>query len=74
MAPPQLASEPSNFSAEKEWNRKEVKTMTYTKPEITRLGEAAELICSGESMLKLGNGADVRNPNHQTIPAYSTEE
>ena len=48
--------------------------MTYTKPEITRLGEAAELICSGESMLKLGNGADVRNPNHQTIPAYSTEE
>ena len=48
--------------------------MTYTKPEITRLGEAAELICSGESMLKLGNGADVRNPHRQTIPAYSTEE
>ena len=48
--------------------------MTYTKPEITRLGEAAELICSGESMLKLGSGADVRNPNHQTIPAYSADE
>ena len=31
--------------------------MTYTKPEITRLGDAAQLICAAESMLKIEGGA-----------------
>ena len=48
--------------------------MTYTKPEITRLGEATELICSDESMLKLGVGSDFQDPNRMTVPAYSADE
>ena len=48
--------------------------MNYTKPEITRLGEATKLICSGESMVKLGMGSDIHDQNRPTVPAYSAEE
>lgn len=48
--------------------------MTYTKPEITRLGEATKLICSDESMLKLGVGSDIHDPNRPTVQAYSADE
>lgn len=48
--------------------------MTYTKPEITRLGEATQLICTADSMLKIEGGADAQSPNHQTVPAYSADE
>jgi hypothetical protein len=47
--------------------------MTYTKPEITRLGDAAQLICTAESMLKIEGHADAQSPNHVTVPAYSDE-
>jgi|HubBroStandDraft_2_1064218.scaffolds.fasta_scaffold1989673_1 hypothetical protein len=48
--------------------------MTYTKPEITRLGDAAQLICAAESMLKITGPADAQSPNHQSVPAYSVDE
>jgi hypothetical protein len=48
--------------------------MTYTKPEITKLGEASVLICSGNFMQKQSGGADIHDPNKLTVPAYSTEE
>jgi hypothetical protein len=48
--------------------------MTYTKPEITKLAEAAVAICSGASMIKSEAGADLSNPHRQTVPAYAAED
>jgi hypothetical protein len=48
--------------------------MKYTKPEITRLGEAIELICSDESLLKVNGGADFQDHTRMSIPAYSADE
>jgi hypothetical protein len=48
--------------------------MTYTKPEITRLGEATQLIRNAESTLKIQGPADVQSPTHMSVPAYSADE
>ena len=48
--------------------------MTYTKPAITKLAEAAVAICSEDSMIKSALGADVGNPHRQTAPAYAAED
>jgi hypothetical protein len=48
--------------------------MTYTKPEITRLGDAAQLICTAESLPKIWGGADVQSPTKMTPSAYSADE
>lgn len=48
--------------------------MTYTKPEITRLGDATQLICSAESTLKIQGPADAQSPTHMSVPAYSADE
>ncbi len=63
-----------NFLAKKNYDRKGVTTMTYTKPEITTLGEATELICSDDSVLKVHGGSDSQDPNRMTIEAYSADE
>ena len=48
--------------------------MNYSKPEITRLGEATELICDVDSLLKVDGGSDFQDHNRMTIPAYSADE
>lgn len=48
--------------------------MDYTKPEITRLADAAVAICSEDSLSKLHVGMDSTNPKAQTNPAYFAEE
>ncbi len=48
--------------------------MNYTKPEITRLADAAAAICSDHSKSKLHVGMDSTNPNAQTNAAYFAEE
>jgi len=60
--------------AEKTHNRKEVTPMTYTKPQITKLGDATELVCSDASLTKVKGGADLFDPHRMTLPAYTTEE
>jgi hypothetical protein len=66
--------QPKSFSAEKDNQGKEVISMTYTKPAITKLAEAAVAICSEDSMIKSALGADVGNPHRQTAPAYAAED
>ena len=65
---------PKSFSAEKGYKRKEVISMTYIKPEITKLAAAAVAICSEDSMIKSAQGADVGNLHRQTAPAYAAED
>jgi len=48
--------------------------MTYTKPQITKLADAAVAICSEDSMIKSSVGADLSNPRRQTAPAYAAED
>jgi hypothetical protein len=48
--------------------------MNYTKPEITRLAEAAVAICSEDSLTKAYGGNDSTNTQWQTNPAYFAEE
>jgi hypothetical protein len=48
--------------------------MKYAKPEITKLGEATELVCSDDSVLKVHGGSDFQDPTRMTIPAYSADE
>jgi hypothetical protein len=48
--------------------------MNYTKPEITRLSEAAIAICSEDSLTKAYAGFDATSTQAQTNPAYFAEE
>jgi hypothetical protein len=48
--------------------------MNYTKPEMTKLADAAEAICSEDSLAKSIVGADLTNPHRQTPGAYLAEE
>ncbi|MFZ3330716.1 MAG: hypothetical protein WA197_08800 [Candidatus Acidiferrales bacterium] len=48
--------------------------MNYTKPEITRLADAAVAICSEDSLSKTIPGSDSTNPDWQTPAAYVAEE
>jgi hypothetical protein len=48
--------------------------MNYTKPEITRLADAAAAICSEDSLSKTIPGSDSTNPEWQTPAAYVAEE
>jgi hypothetical protein len=48
--------------------------VNYNKPEITKLAEAAEAICSEDSLIKRFAGMDAVNPRQQTNPAYFAEE
>jgi hypothetical protein len=48
--------------------------MNYTKPEITRLADAAAAICSEDSLSKTIHGSDFTNPDWQTPAAYVAEE
>jgi hypothetical protein len=61
-------------SRPKAWKRKEVILMNYTKPEITRLADAAAAICSEDSLSKTIHGSDFTNPDWQTPAAYVAEE
>jgi hypothetical protein len=48
--------------------------MNYTKPEITKLADAAVAICSESSLSKIVKGSDFTNPYWQTTGAYVAEE
>ena len=48
--------------------------MNYTKPEITRLADAAAAICSEDSLSKTIVGSDLTNPDWQMPAAYVAEE
>ncbi len=48
--------------------------MNYTKPEITKLADAAVAICSEDSLVKQSLGSDISNPHRQTAMAYVAEE
>jgi hypothetical protein len=48
--------------------------MTYTKPEITRLGDATQLICAAESTSKINGPADQQSLTQMSVPAYSADE
>ena len=61
-------------SRPKAWERKEVILMNYTKPEMTRLADAAVAICSEDSLSKTIPGSDSTNPEWQTPAAYVAEE
>ena len=47
--------------------------MNYTKPEISKLADAAVAICSEDSLVKLAPGADISNPHRETAMARSEE-
>lgn len=51
--------------------REEVKTMTYTKPEIVPAGCAAKAI---QGRKPIGQFADANPTKHQTLAAYEADE
>jgi hypothetical protein len=46
----------------------------YTKPEITKVADAAVAICADDSLSKTMVGSDFTNPDWQTPSAYAAEE
>ena len=48
--------------------------MNYTKPELSKLADAAVAICSEDSLVKLAPGADIGSPHRETAMAYVAEE
>ena len=49
-------------------------TMTYSKPEIAKIADAASAICLDNALIKSVSGADLSNPHEQTAPAYAADD
>jgi hypothetical protein len=65
------------LSAEKTYTRKEVKTMKYTKPEVTLINPALEAIQGEPKGSKLGVSSDSIPPvagKDTTLMAYEADE
>jgi hypothetical protein len=68
-----LAFRPNSFNS-REWEistGKEVKKMTYAKPQIVHAGSATESI---QGTKPIGAFADVNPTKHQTLAAYEADE
>jgi len=48
--------------------------MTYAKPQLTRAGQAIEVIRDDSSLLKIIVGMESTDPHRMTPPAYSADE
>jgi len=48
--------------------------MTYSKPEIAKIADAASAICLDNALIKSVSGADLSNPHEQTAPAYAADD